>query len=209
MVLRLREWVIAISLVGLVSQDTIFCSSDPLNILLLTLSFVLLFSLLHVFHHELVFAFSFPLIGLCLFLLFLKLLLVFLFRVLVEFRFLRRDDLVAWIVSTRVGRCCLLRLLLLEATAWPRGILRDSTAWPRWLLSLLWLDKGLCQCLRVSKDHMLLVENSVRKFILECLLLQELLDPHSDKRLSENLIDSWPPMDIDSQHLVNKLPQLP
>lgn len=48
---------------------------------------------------------------------------------------------------------------------------------------------------------MLFVQDGVRKLLLEAVLIQELLDPSSDDRLLQDLIDIWSSMDIHCQHL--------
>jgi hypothetical protein len=42
----------------------------------------------------------------------------------------------------------------------------------------------------------LFVQDSVRKLLLEAVLIQELLDPSSDYRLLQDLIDIWSSMNI-------------
>jgi len=48
----------------------------------------------------------------------------------------------------------------------------------------------------------------MRELLLEYILLEELLDAHAQERLSQDLVDAWPPPGIDRQHLVDEVAQL-
>jgi len=57
---------------------------------------------------------------------------------------------------------------------------------------------------RLRRRHqvdVLLVQDSVRKLLLEAVLIQELLDPPSDDRLLQDLIDVGSSMYVHSKHL--------
>ena len=70
-----------------------------------------------------------------------------------------------------------------------------------------WIDHRLLQSLRIPKHHMFLVHDGMAELVFESILLQELLDPHSNERNSQHLIDSGPPVHIDRQHLGHQVPE--
>ena len=89
--------------------------------------------------------------------------------------------------------------------------------WPLRLLFLflrlnflyrLWLLYGFAQLVGMSENNLLFVKDRVRKLLFEYVLLEELFDSHTQKGLSQNLIDRRPSPGIDGQHLVDQVPKL-
>ena len=62
----------------------------------------------------------------------------------------------------------------------------------------MWYGQGLGWRHQVD---VLLVQDSVRKLLLEAVLIQELLDPPRDDRLLQDLIDIRSSMNVHSKHL--------
>ena len=62
----------------------------------------------------------------------------------------------------------------------------------------MWYGQGLR---RRHQVDVLLVQDSVRKLLLEAVLIQELLNPSSDDRLLQDLIDVRSSMNVHSKHL--------
>ena len=78
--------------------------------------------------------------------------------------------------------------------------------WPLRLLFLflrlnflywLWLLYGFAQLVGMSENNLLFVKDRVRKLLFEYVLLEELFDSHTQKGLSQNLIDRRPSPGID------------
>lgn len=56
---------------------------------------------------------------------------------------------------------------------------------------------------------MLFMEDGMGKFVFESILLQEFLNSGCDERNAENLVNCRPPMHINSEHLIDKVFQIP
>ena len=70
------------------------------------------------------------------------------------------------------------------------------------------LDDRLTEIVGICKDDLLVVQDCVREFFLEDLLLKELLDSHAQKWLSQNLIDTGSSPGIDREHLIDQVAEL-
>lgn len=70
------------------------------------------------------------------------------------------------------------------------------------------IDHRLLQSLRISKHHMFFVHDRMAKLIFESILLQELLNSDSNKRNSQDLVNSGSPMHINGQHLSYQVSKL-